>query len=104
MQRTAILKTSLPRMRTQWAFSASASTTGLNDLEPLNSLARAVPQLDLANPTSEADGFATAFRGEPRWDHTASAWATSMLALLGLSAAAIVAAGFALRRLDRQRL
>jgi ABC-type multidrug transport system ATPase subunit len=89
---------------TQWAFSASASTTGLNDLEPLNSLARAVPQLDLANPTTEADGFAKAFRGEPRWDHTASAWATSMLALLGLSAAAIVAAGFALRRLDRQRL
>ena len=89
---------------TQWAFSASASTTGLNDLEPLSSLARAVPTLNLADPTSAASGFARGFRGESRWDHTAGAWATSMLALLGLAAASIVAAGFALRRLDRQPL
>ena len=89
---------------TQWAFSAAASTTGLNDLEPLNGLARAVPTLDLADPTSAASGFAKAFGGEPRWNHTATAWLTSMLALLGLSAVSLVAAGLALRRLDRRRL
>jgi hypothetical protein len=88
---------------TQWGFSATASTVGLNDLEPLNSLARVTPALDLANPTVAAEGFARAFGGESRWDHTATAWMTNILALLALSAAAIVAAGFALRRRDALR-
>jgi ABC-type multidrug transport system ATPase subunit len=86
----------------QWGFSAAAATAGLNDLEPLNGLARAVPTLDLADPAAGALGFAGAFRGEPRWDHTPAAWGTSMLALLGLTAAMLVAAGWALRRRDRR--
>jgi ABC-type multidrug transport system ATPase subunit len=87
----------------QWAFSAAASTVGLNDLEPVNNLARAVPTLDLADPSTAATGFAKAFQGESRWNHTASTWMTSMLALLGLWAAALFATGLALRRYDRQR-
>jgi ABC-type multidrug transport system ATPase subunit len=88
---------------TQWSFSAAASTAGLNDLEPLNGLGRTVPTLDLSDPAEGAPGFAKAFRGEPRWDHTATAWGTSMLALLGLTAVTLVGAGLALRRADRRR-
>ncbi len=88
---------------TQWGFSAGASTAGLNDLEPLNGLARAVPTLDLANPAAATRGLASALRGEPRWNHTADAWGVSMLALAGLSVVTIAGAGFALRRYDPHR-
>ncbi|HEY5058391.1 MAG TPA: ATP-binding cassette domain-containing protein [Gaiellaceae bacterium] len=88
---------------TQWGFSAAASTAGLNDIEPLNGLARAVPTLDLANPAAATRGLAAALRGEPRWDHTASAWGLSMLALAGISLATITGAGLALRRYDPHR-
>jgi ABC-type multidrug transport system ATPase subunit len=88
---------------TQWGFAAGASTAGLNDLEPLNGLARSVPTLDLANPASATRGLATALAGEPRWEHSASAWGTSMLALGGLTVVTIVGAGLALRRYDPHR-
>jgi ABC transport system ATP-binding/permease protein len=88
---------------TQWGFSAGASTAGLNDLEPLNGLARAVPTLDLANPAAATRGLADALRGEPRWNHSAGAWGVSMLALAGLSVVTIAGAGFALRRYDPHR-
>lgn len=88
---------------TQWGFSAAASTAGLNELEPLNGISRTVPTLDLSDPSTSARDFARAFRGEPRWDHTASAWGTSMLALLGLTVVTLVGAGLALRRADRRR-
>jgi ABC-type multidrug transport system ATPase subunit len=88
---------------TQWGFSAAASTTGLNDLEPLNSLAEAVPMVDLSQPEASADGLVRALRGQPRWDHTLGAWGTSMLALAALTLAGIVAAGLSLRRYDPHR-
>ncbi|MEK6274491.1 MAG: ATP-binding cassette domain-containing protein [Actinomycetota bacterium] len=88
---------------TQWGFSAAASTAGLNDLEPLNGLSRTVPTLELSDPTKAAQGFAKAYRGEARWDHTATAWGTSMLALLGLTVVTLAGAGLALRRADRRR-
>jgi ABC transport system ATP-binding/permease protein len=88
---------------TQWGFSAAASTTGLSDLEPLNSLAETVPEVDLSSPQARADGLVRALRGNPRWDHTAEAWGTSMLALVALTAAALLGAGVALRRYDPHR-
>ena len=87
---------------TQWGFSAAASTAGLNELEPLNGLSRTVPTLELSDPATAAQGFAKAYRGEPRWDHTATAWGTSMLALLGLTVVTLAGAGLALRRADRR--
>ena len=87
----------------QWGFSAAASTAGLNDLEPLNGLARAVPTLDLSNPQAATHRLATASLGEPRWDHTAGAWWLSIGALAGLSVALIAGAGAALRRYDPHR-
>ncbi len=87
----------------QWGFSAAASTSGLNDLEPLNGLARAVPTLDLANPQAATHRLATASLGQPRWDHTAGAWWLSIGALAGLSIASIAGAGAALRRYDPHR-
>ena len=88
---------------TQWGFSAAASTAGLNDLEPLNSLSRTVPTIDLSDPQKAAREYAKALRGEPRWDHTPTAWLTSMLALLGLTVVTLAGAGLALRRADRRR-
>jgi hypothetical protein len=88
---------------TQWGFSAAASTTGLSDLEPLNGLAEAVPTVDLSRPAVAAEGIAAALRGQPRWDHGLEAWGTSMLALLALTVAGILAAGLALRRYDPHR-
>jgi ABC transport system ATP-binding/permease protein len=88
---------------TQWGFSAAASTTGLSDLEPLNSLAEAVPTVDLSRPAVAADGIAAALRGEPRWDHGVAAWGTSMFALFGLTVAGALGSGLALRRYDPHR-
>jgi hypothetical protein len=88
---------------TQWGFSAGAATAGLNELEPMNALARVVSSIDLANPEAATQDLAGALRGEPRWDHAASAWGQSMFALAGLSAVAIVGAGLALRRYDPHR-
>ncbi|MEP6909472.1 MAG: ATP-binding cassette domain-containing protein [Actinomycetota bacterium] len=88
---------------TQWGFSAAASTAGLNDLEPLNGLGRTMPTFDLSDPSKAARGFAKAYRGEPRWDHTVTAWGTSMLSLFGLTVVALAGAGLALRRADRRR-
>jgi hypothetical protein len=69
----------------------------------LNSLGRTLPNLDLSDPSKAAQGFPKAYRGEPRWDHTARAWGTSMLFLLGLTVATLLGAGLALRRADRRR-
>jgi len=88
---------------TQWGFSASASTVGLNELEPLNALARVVPSIDLANPEAATSDLAGALRGEPRWDHTAGAWGRSMFALAGLSVVTITGSGLALHRYDPHR-
>jgi ABC transport system ATP-binding/permease protein len=88
---------------TQWGFSATASTVGLNEIEPLNALARAVPTLDLADPAAATRGLASALRGEPRWDHSARAWGLNMLALAGISLVTIAGAGLALRRYDPHR-
>ena len=88
---------------TQWGFSAGAATAGLNELEPLNALARAVPTLDLANPAAATRSLASALRGEPRWDHTAGAWGLDMLGLAGLGIVTITGAGVALRRYDPRR-
>jgi ABC transport system ATP-binding/permease protein len=88
----------------QWGFSAAASTAGLNDLEPLNGLARTTRTLDLSDPSKGARGFAKAYRGEPRWDHTRTAWGTSMLFLLGLTVVTLAGTGLALRRADRRGL
>ena len=88
---------------TQWGFSAGAATAGLNELEPMNALARVVSSVDLANPEAATKDLAGALRGEPHWDHTASAWGLSMFALAGLSAVTITGAGLALRRYDPHR-
>ena len=88
---------------TQWGFSAGASTAGLNELEPMNALARVVSSIDLANPEAATQDLAGALRGEPRWDHTASAWGQSVFALAGLSAVTLIGAGLALRRYDPHR-
>jgi ABC-type multidrug transport system ATPase subunit len=84
---------------TQWGFAATASTAGLNDLEPLNGLAEAVPTLNLAEPRTSSD-VAAALRGEPRWDHKPRTWAIDVIALAGLTLAALIAAALALRRYD----
>jgi hypothetical protein len=84
---------------TQWGFAATASTAGLNDLEPLNGLAEAVPTLNLAEPRTSSD-VAVALRGEPRWDHKPLTWAIDVIALAGLTLAALIAAALALRRYD----
>jgi ABC-type multidrug transport system ATPase subunit/pSer/pThr/pTyr-binding forkhead associated (FHA) protein len=84
---------------TQWGFAATASTAGLNDLEPLNRLAESVPTLNLADPRTSGD-VAPALRGEPRWDHEAWTWAIDVAALAGLTIVALVGASLALLRYD----
>ncbi|HEY7693844.1 MAG TPA: ATP-binding cassette domain-containing protein [Gaiellaceae bacterium] len=87
----------------QWGFAATASTVGLDEIEPLNTLARRTPAIDLAKPTSLTADFADALRGDARWDHTAGSWGASLLALAGLSAVTVAGTGLALRRYDPQR-
>ena len=58
---------------------------------------------DLKNPLSATEGLAAALYGEPRWDHSVSAWGLSMLAIGGLTVVTVVGAGFALRRYDPHR-
>ena len=89
---------------TQWGFAASASTAGLNELEPLNSLARDVPSIDLDAPDAAGARLAEALRGNPRWEHEPGAWLFAIAVLGALTLAALVGAGLALRRRDPRRL
>jgi ABC transport system ATP-binding/permease protein len=85
---------------TQWGFAAAASTVDLNALDALNDVARELPTVDLRDPGALASGLASLDEGEGRWEHEPGRWLTAMLALGGLTAAALVGTGLALRRYD----
>jgi hypothetical protein len=86
---------------TQWGFSALASTADLNRLQAFNNVANKFPTLDLTDPVGVASRLSTVGEGEPRWNHKLSAWLLDVGALTMLTGVALVGAGLALRRHDR---
>ena len=88
---------------TQRSISAAASTAGLNELEPFNSLGHVAPTVNVANPEAGASRLADAFDGGTRWKHERETWYASVVALLAVTAAALVATGVALKRYDVRR-
>jgi ABC-type multidrug transport system ATPase subunit/pSer/pThr/pTyr-binding forkhead associated (FHA) protein len=85
---------------TQWGFAAAASTVDLNALDALNDVARELPTIDLRDPGGLVRSLASLDEGEGRWEHEPGPWLTAMLALGGLTVAALVGTGLALRRYD----
>jgi ABC-type multidrug transport system ATPase subunit/pSer/pThr/pTyr-binding forkhead associated (FHA) protein len=84
----------------QWGFSGEASTSGLNELQKFNVLAEKVPTIDLSHPERALDSLEVGATGRAQWDHTAEAWAVSIVALVALTALFLVSTSLALRRYE----
>ena len=84
----------------QWGFSAAASTTEMNHLNAMNTLAAQVPVIDLSETQRIVSAALSDPRGESRWNHDFATWMgiISALALLTLATTSLAALG--LRRHD----
>jgi len=83
---------------TQWAFSAAASSVDLSRLQSLDKVVSVAPTIRITDPLAQFNGLALRLRPEQRWQHDPGTWLSSMGALVGLMAVAIVATGLTLRR------
>ena len=83
---------------TQWGFSTAASTVELERLQSVDRIASKAPTIALDAPLSEFESLAEELRPTARWRHDPGTWLENIAALVGLSAAAIVGAGLAVRR------
>jgi hypothetical protein len=88
---------------TRWAFAGAASTVDLNDLQAVTGVLTRVPSVGVEDPSRLFREFARGPRGDRLWDHTPAAWLADVGAMIGLGAAALLAAGLALRREDAGR-
>ena len=83
---------------TRWGFAGMASTADLNNLQAVTGVLTRTPAVNVDNPNALFQAFRHHYRGDPLWEHSASAWLTDAGALLGLTLLALVAAGFVLAR------
>ena len=83
---------------TRWGFAGMASTADLNNLQAVTGVLTRTPSVNVDNPNALFQAFRHHYRGDPLWEHSASAWLTDAGALLGLTLIALVAAGFVLAR------
>jgi hypothetical protein len=88
---------------TQWGFAGMASTTDLNDLQAVTGVLTRVDSVQVDDPAPLFRAVHRGDRGDPRWDHDASAWLTACGALLGLTLVAAFATDLALRRNEASR-
>jgi hypothetical protein len=88
---------------TQWGFAGLASTVDLNDLQAVTGVLTRVQSVRVDDPEPLFRAIGNGDRGDARWDHDSHAWLTACGALLGLTLAAALAAGLALRRGDAGR-
>ena len=83
---------------TRWGFAGMASTSDLNDLQAVTGVLTRTPSVNVDDPDALFQAFRRRYRGDARWDHSRSAWLSDAGALIGLSLAALGAAGLVLRR------
>ena len=88
---------------TRWAFAGAASTVDLNNLQAVTGVLTRVPSVGVEDPSRLFRELARGPRGDRLWDHTPAAWLGDVGAMIGLGAAALLAAGLALRREDAGR-
>jgi ABC transport system ATP-binding/permease protein len=88
---------------TQWGFAGMASTADLNDLQAVTGVLTRVNSVQVDDPAPLFRAVHRGDRGDPRWDHDASAWLTACGALLGLTLVAALATDLALRRTEMSR-
>jgi ABC transport system ATP-binding/permease protein len=84
---------------TQWAFSAGASTIDMGSLQTIDRLAQQVPVVDLADPTPVLEALTAQPSVDARWRHIPRAWLLDLLALAVLTAAGLLGAIVAVRRM-----
>ena len=82
----------------QWGFSAAASTSDLNRLQPLNDVAQRIPTVSVDRPEEVLDALLQGSRGEAEWRHRSGTWVADIVALAALGLVCLVAAGLVLRR------
>lgn len=85
---------------TRWGFDAGASTSRLNQIAGLNRVAAELPSIDLRQPEEVVEVLLTMDRGNPSWNHDAGTWWRSIMAIVTLASAGLLATGLALRRKD----
>jgi ABC transport system ATP-binding/permease protein len=83
---------------TRWGFAGMASTSDLNDLQAVTGVLTRTPAVNVDDPNALFQAFRERYRGDPLWEHSTSAWLADAGALIGLALAALLAAGFVLRR------
>jgi ABC transport system ATP-binding/permease protein len=94
-----VLKQASYAAGTQWAFSAGASTIDIGRLQSIDRLARQVPVVDLADPTPVLEALTSDPSVDARWKHIPRAWLLDLLALVALTAAGLLGAIAAVRRM-----
>jgi ABC-type multidrug transport system ATPase subunit len=82
----------------QWAFSASASTVDLDRLMSVDRVARTYPEVPLDDPGPALAELSDDEIVDRFWRHDWQTWMLSAGALLGLTAAGVLATGAILRR------
>ena len=101
MTKEPVLKQASFAAGTQWGFSGLAATADLNRVQAFNSVANEFPTVDLKDPVGVLRRLSSVGEGEERWDHERTAWLLDAGALTILTCGALVGAGVALRRYDR---
>jgi hypothetical protein len=94
-----VLKQASYAAGTQWACSAGASTIDIGRLQSIDRLARQVPVVDLADPTPVLEALTSDPSVDARWKHIPRAWLLDLLALVALTAAGLLGAIAAVRRM-----
>ena len=85
----------------QWGFAATAATADLNNLQVITNRLRDIGIVNRGNVATKLErAFTTRSGGDARYEHTAKAWWSAVLALVALTIAALIAAGLVLARRD----
>ncbi|HEX9505711.1 MAG TPA: hypothetical protein VGA62_06855, partial [Acidimicrobiia bacterium] len=85
----------------QWGFAATAATSDLNDLQAISNRLRDVRTVNSGDFVPKLRQALTTRRGgDARFEHTAGAWWSAVLALIALTIAALIGAGLVLARRD----
>lgn len=86
-----------------WGVAAAASTTDINRLQIFDERLRELRSVDAADPGPAIAVLTKDAEPEQRWQHTRTAWITSILALLMLTVLPLIATAYVLRRYDPGR-
>jgi ABC-type multidrug transport system ATPase subunit/pSer/pThr/pTyr-binding forkhead associated (FHA) protein len=84
----------------QWGFAASAVTSDLNHLQPINDIAQRLPTVSVDEPEAVLDALVAGSRGRSEWRHETGTWIADVTALAALGLLCLVVAGLVLRRTE----